>query len=312
MKSPSGNKKSREAIATGTLNSRSLFITLSALGLLIFLLTAYGLVHFVEGVPTWVSIIFAGVVLLSIALSVIVVANLVTVFQGSRSGLRGARLHKRFVMLLIIVGVLPAVVAFALTGTVLKSFSDEYFVDRVTEANLVARNLANGYFTSEARKLGPELVQLAGDLSLQAQTGVTPEAQPIGFRKYLLGQAILRNLSGITILDKDYNVVVEVNRLEEGNFRLPPPQYFREVSTPGAIPYKFDAHDRSTIDAYYALFYTPQDYYIVAYRAENPAIAEQLVSVREFRDQTQEVETRLADLSRTFAIGYGLVMILLL
>ncbi|MEM9234463.1 MAG: ATP-binding protein, partial [Pseudomonadota bacterium] len=42
------------------------------------------------------------------------------------------------------------------------------------------------------------------------------------------------------------------------------------------------------------------------------AIAEQLIAVRQFRDQTNEVETRLADLSRTFAIGYGLIMVLLL
>ena len=299
-------------IGDRTMKSGTLFLALAALGAVIFGITAYAMVHFVEGVPRSITAVFALVVMFSVALSVVVVANLIDVFKGSRAGLRGAKLHKRFVTLLIVVGVLPAIIAFALTGTVLKAFSDEYFVDRVTEANLVARDFANGYFTSESRKLGPEVVQMATDLSLQAQTGLTPEAQPVGFRKYLLGQAILRNLSGITILDRDYNVVMEVSRLPGGHYRLPPKAYFDDVSTPGAIPYKFDANDRNTFDAWYALYYTPQGYFIVAYKAENPAIAEQLLQVRQFRDQTNEVETRLAELSRTFAIGYGLVMVLLL
>lgn len=294
------------------LRTGTLFVILGALGCLIFLITVYGIIHFVEGVPTYVSVAFALVVLVSIALSIIVITNLVTVFQGSRSGLRGARLHKRFVTLLIVVGVLPAIVAFALTGTVLSAFSDEYFVDRVSEADRVARDFANGYFLAESRKLGPEVVQLANDLNLQAQAGLSPETQPVGFRKYLLGQAILRNMSGITLVDSDFRIVMSVNRLEDGAYQLPPMAYFDEVSAEGAIPYKFDAHDRDSFDAYYALYYTPQDYFIVAYRTEDPALAQQIVSVRQFRDQTQEVRTRLADLSRSFAIGYGLVMLLLL
>ena len=312
MQDTQGTNSPSDRIEGISLKSRTLFVLFGVLGALIFLITTYGLMHVVEGVPTYVSIVFAAVVLISIALSVVVTANLITVFRHSRSGLRGARLHKRIVTLLIVVGILPAMIAFALTGTVLKAFSDEYFVERVTEANLVARDFANGYFTAESRKLGPEVVQLAQDLSLQAQIGVTPEEQPVGFRKYLLGQAILRNLSGITIVDKDFRVVAEVDRLEGGNYGLPPKAYFEDVSAPGAIPYKFDAHDRSSFDAYYALYYTPQGYYLIGYRTEQPVLGQQLVKMRQFRDRTNEVESRLADLTRTFTIGYGLVMILLL
>lgn len=277
-----------------------------------FFLTDHALTHFVDGVPRYVSLIFAVVVLASVALSVVVIGNLVEVFTGSRAGLRGARLHKRFVLLLIVVGVLPAVVAFSLTGTVLKAFSDEYFVDRVTEANLVARDLANGYFTAEARKFAPELLQLATDLVLQEQSGLSPETQPVGFRKYLLGQAILRNFTALIILDEDRQIVATVNRMPDEAFRLPSAADLDQVTEPGATPFKFDAHDRQTLDAWYALLRTPRNEYIVAYRSENPAIASQLLRVRQFRDRTADVRNRVDELSRTFAIGYGLVMVLLL
>lgn len=294
------------------MRSGPLFLVLAILAVLVFFITVYAIVHFVEGVPRSVSIVFSFVVLLSIALSIIVITNLVNIFRSSRTGLRGARLHKRFIILLIFVAVLPALIAFSLTGTVLKAFSDEFFVDRITEANLVNRELANGYFDSEAKKLGLQVLQLANDLALQARGGVTPETQPLGFRKYVTGQMILRDLSGITIVDRDYRVVMVINRRDDTTYRLPPIEYFESVSSEGAVPYKFDAHDREALDAYYALYYTPQGYYIIGYRVEDPAIGQQLIRVRQFRDETIEIKSRLGDLSRSFAIGYGLVMVLLL
>ena len=140
---------------------------LTAIGSVIFLITAYALIHYVEGVPRYISVIFSFLVLVAIALAILVVAGLIDLFRTSKAGVRGARLHRRLVGLLSFVAVTPALIAFVLTGGVLQAFSDEYFVDRVTEANFVARDLANGYVTAEARQLGPEILQLAADLALQ-------------------------------------------------------------------------------------------------------------------------------------------------
>ena len=68
------------------------------------------------------------------------------------------------------------------------------------------------------------------------------------------------------------------------------------------------------LDAWYAILKlgAPDEGYLIAYKAENPALSSQLLRVREFRDQTAEVRTRLSDLQRIFALGYAFVMLLLL
>ncbi|ADM08358.1 putative nitrogen regulation transmembrane protein [Parvularcula bermudensis HTCC2503] len=294
------------------LRSRLTPVALAGAAILVFILTAYGLSNVVEGVSAPVRGLFGLVAVGAMGLSVLVLARLVEVFVEDRGHLRGARLQKRFVALLLGVAVVPAMAAFVLAGTVLKTFSEEFFVERVTAANAVARDFANGYFTAESRKIGPQVVQLAADLALQARAGLDPETQPIGFRKYLLGQAILRDFTAVTILDRDLNVIVQVNRRSGQPFRLPPLRYFEDVSTPGAIPFKYDAHDKRVFDAAYALLYSPQDQFIVAYKAENAALAEQLLRVRNFRDETIGIRQRLEKLTGTFTIGFGLVMILLL
>lgn len=286
---------------------------LAIVGSLIFFVTAYALLHAFEGLPTGVSVGFAFAVLAAIALSVLVAGSLLDVYRNTRAGLRGARLHQRLVLLLSAVAVIPAIVAFTLAAAVLKTFADEYFVERVSDANLVAKDFANGYMTAEARKLGPELVQLAADLALQAQNGLTPESAPIGFRRYLLGQMILRDLSAVTLLDANGQIVAEVSRVQ-GGYRLPPRRDFEEVSRPGATPYRFSAHDISRFDAWYAVLKlgAPSGAYLIAYKPENPALSEQLLRVRTFRDETAEVRGRLLELTRIFAVGFALVMILLL
>lgn len=296
------------------LSNRVLLVVLAILGSIIFGITAYALTHFVEGLPRNVSVIFALVVMAALSLSILVVSRLVDVFRSSKAGIRGARLHQRLVLLLSLVAVIPATIAFALSGTILQAFSDEYFVDRVTDANLVARDFANGYVNAESQKMGLQVIQLSRDLALQAQAGLNPEQEPIGFRLYLLGQTVLRGFSAVVLLDNDRQIVAEVSPLPNWEYRLPPAQAFADISVPGATPYKFDTHNRADLDGWYAIYRMSgtMSGYLIAYQAEAPTLSQQLVRVREFRDQTADVRDRLADLSQTFAIGYGLVMALLL
>ncbi|MGV6819426.1 MAG: ATP-binding protein [Parvularcula sp.] len=293
---------------------RGVLLLLLGLGGVAFLITAYALTNFVEGLPPLVSAIFSVVTLVAMGLSVLVAANIVQVFRNTRAGVSGERLHRRLVILLSLVAVLPAIVAFGLTGALLRSFSDEYFVQRVTEANLVARRLANGYANAQSRKMGLEIIQLASDIALQSAGGLSPENAPIGFRRYLLGQSVLRDFSAVVLLDRDGKVIVDVTQRPDKIYKLPPASAFREVSAPNAVPYQFNAHDTQTLDAYYALLKLgpPDGGFLVAYKDEIPVLSSQLVRVRDFRDETNELQSRLDELTLIFTLGYALVMVLLL
>ena len=296
------------------LSSRAIVAILAAVGSAIYLITAFTMTHFVDGLPPFVTVLFTLAVLAALSLALLVAGSLFDLYRSARAGLQGARLHRRLVGLLSLVAVIPAVIAFTLSGTVLRAFSDEYFVDRVTDANLVARDFANGYLNAESTKMGVQIIQLARDLGLQANNGLTPETAPIGFRKYLLGQSILRGFAAVVLIDRDGQIISYAAPMSGWELQLPPASDFADVSAPGATPYIFNAMNRDRLDMWYAIFRlgAPDEGFLVAYKAENPALSEQLVGVRAFRDQTKDVRLRLADLSRMFAIGYGLVMLLLL
>ncbi|MEM6650746.1 MAG: HAMP domain-containing protein, partial [Pseudomonadota bacterium] len=294
--------------------NRVLFIALAGIGSLIFVITAYALTNYVEAAPRYVSVLFTLVVLATISLCVLVLASLLDLYKSAKAGLRGARLHRRLVGLLTIIAIVPGVLAFTLTITVLRSFSDEYFVERVSEADLVAKNFANSYLDAESRKMGLQVVQLATDLGLQAQSGLSLQTAPIGFRRYLLGQTILRGFSSVVLMDDQGQILAEVTPMEGREYRLPPRQDFEAVSRPGASPFKFSAHDQSKFDAWYSILKLngPGKGYLIAYQAENPTLSNELLSVRELRDQSKDLRDRLSDLTQVFAVGYGLVMLLLL
>ncbi|MEM9420912.1 MAG: PAS domain-containing sensor histidine kinase [Pseudomonadota bacterium] len=296
------------------LSNKAIVVVLVVLSSSIYLITAYTMTHFITGLPNYVTALFTLAVLAAASLALVVASSLYDLYRSARAGLQGARLHRRLVILLSLVAVLPAVVAFTLSGTVLRSFSDEYFVDRVTEANLVARDFANGYLDAESAKMGVQIIQLARDLGLQANSGMTPETSPIGFRKYLLGQSILRGFAAVVLIDRHGQIISQVTPMQGRDFPLPPASDFVDLSAPGATPYKFNAVNRDRLDMWYAIFRlgAPDEGFLVAYKAENPALSQQLVGVREFRDQTKDVRVHLAGLSQMFVLGYGLVMVLLL
>ena len=291
---------------------------LSALVLLasaVFFATAYVLAHLSAGVPRVVPAFFAGAVFLALVLAFAVGQRLLGVWRSSRQGLRGSRLHGRLVAVLSFVTVVPAVVAFVLSAATLQAFSENYFLERVTESNLVARRLANGYFDAQAVQTGRKLEQLRADLVDVERAGGGPQGAPVFFRSWLYGQAVLREFSGLTLIGPGGRVLASVTQVD-APYALPPADVL--ASARAGTP-AFNVLDPDGLDTYYAVVpvplfgpAAPETAVLVAYRAEVPALSEQLRAVRAYRDETKTVRERLADLRVVFAIGYGLLLVLLL
>ncbi|WP_051881926.1 sensor histidine kinase [Parvularcula oceani] len=289
-----------------------MLLALAALASIVFFTTAYVLTHLTEDAPRFVPVVFALFTIVAGILASLVAGRLLDLYRSSKMGLRGAKLHGRLVGVLSLVTVIPAVVAFVLSGAVLQAFSQNYFLERVEESNLVARDLANGYFDAESRRTGLKLIQLATDLAALERAGAGPEAAPIGFRSYLLGQAVLREFAGLTLLDGDGRVVAAVSQVPEEVFALPPADVLAQLDQ--VNDYRFNVLDPATLDTYYAALRVESagGGTLIAYRPEVPALSRQLIAVRDYRDETATVRERLSDLTVTFAIGYGLLLVILL
>ena len=279
----------------------------------VFATTAWVLTHLTAGVPRFVPVLFAMAVFLAGVLAFLVAERLFGLWRSSRQGLRGSRLHGRLVAVLSLVTVTPAVIAFVLSAAVLQAFSENFFLERVTESNLVARRLANGYFDAQAVQTGRKLEQLRADLVDVERRGGGPRGAPVYFRSWLYGQALLREFSGLTLIGPDGRVLAAVNQLGGAPYALPPPGVL--AAARGGAP-AFNVLDPQALDTYYAVVPVPLEddasATLVAYRAEVPELSAQLLAVRDYRDETKSVRERLGDLRVAFAIGYALLLVILL
>ncbi|MBB4658386.1 sensor histidine kinase [Parvularcula dongshanensis] len=296
----------------GRLSNRTVLVLLALLASLVFATTAWVLAHLVDSVPTAVPVLFALFLVLVGVLGLLVGSRLLALYRAARAGSRGAKLHGRLVGVLSVVSIVPAVVAFVLSGAVLQSFAQNYFLERVQASNAVARDLANGYFAAQAQEAGVKLGGLAEDLVVLERFGGGPEASPVYFRSWLLGQAVLREFAGLTILGPDGRVVAAVSQMPGEPFDLPPISVLESMKEAGDG--SFNVLDATTLDTYYATLRTEAlgGATLIAYKSELPALSGQLLAVRDFRDEAAGVRRRLANLSVNFAVGYGLLLMILL
>ena len=302
-----GTDRERPAART---RSRLVLGLLVLLASAVFATTAYVLTHAADGVPGGASVLFAGFVFAAAVLAFLVGERLWQLWASARARAGGSKLHGRLVAVLSAVTVIPAVVAFVLSGAVLQAFAQNFFVERVEASGETARGFANSYFDAEAQRQGLKVIQLAGDLAELERSGRGPSGAPVGFRRWLYGQALLREFAAITLLDADGRVLAAVAQPGAPDYALPPPDGLARARADG---YAFSPLNEDTLDVYYAaLRLGPSGNVLIAYRPEQPVLSEQLLAVRQFRDESRLVRERIVELRTIFAIGYGLLLVVVL
>ena len=292
------------------LRSRLVLGLLVLLASAVFATTAYVLTHAADGVPVLASVLFAGFVFAAALLAFLVGERLWQLWASRRARAGGSKLHGRLVAVLSAVTIIPAVVAFVLSGAVLQAFAQNFFVERIEASNETAREFANSYFDAEAQRQGLKVIQLAGDLAELERSGLGLSDGPVGFRQRLLGQAYLREFAAIRLVDGEGRVLVSVAQAGAPDYALPPPGGLARARREG---YAFSPLDEATLDTFYAALRigTSGDV-LVAYRPEQPVLAQQLLAVRQFRDESVLVRDRIDELRTIFAIGYALLLVVVL
>ena len=289
---------------------RPVLVLLTLLASAVFGTTAWVLTHTTTGIPAFIPYAFALATFLAAVLAILVGERLWRIWRASRDAGR-SRLHGRLVAVLSVVTVVPAVVAFVLTGAVLQAFAQNFFLERMETSNQAALDITNTYFEGEADRNTVRLQRTAFSLVGAGQQGIGPERAPIAFRALLEQAAAAEGFSGLTVLGPDGRIIAAVGGKGGAPFALPPGAVLAglQPSSPGS----FNALDLDTLDTYYAATrLTGSGAILIAYRQERPAMTEKLLAVRAFRDETVTVRERIDDLDRAFAIGYGLLLVILL
>ena len=289
---------------------------LIGLAILVFGLTAYFFMTFIDGAPAYIAGMFALAVLVAAALTIVVLGRLAEVLQNRRVGIAGSRMHTRLVGVLSLVAILPTVIAFFFSALILQTFSQEFFVDRVDKANSISRNFANTYFNTRSTEMGDDLVRVALDLSLLEQRGLGLQNNPIAFRQYLFGQAVIRDWAALYLLDGERRVLMRVETVPGDYYQLPSLNTL-EILDEGsdvASRLNFDAQDRDKLNLWRAVLKI-RDYeggYLIAYKGEAPLMTSGLLEIREFRDSTTSFNERLDSLRSAFTTGYSLLAFIIL
>lgn len=268
----------------------------------------------VEGLPPVVSFIFAGLSATGLILTVFVADRLWDLYRTHRQRLSGARLYRRLALILSAVALLPAGVAFTLTGVILGGVGDEFFVERLQRSSTLARNLANAYTEGVSREMGLTLLSAERDLARVKELGTDPEVSPIGYRRYVTGLAFIYNFSELTHIGPDGRIIVRATVGGVEPQPLPPARDFVPPGEGTGPTVRFGAIDPLSFTSYYAVIPMSggQGGYLVGYKSESEQIGDQLLAVRDFRDENRALQIRIGRLSGVANMGFILLSVVLL
>jgi len=269
----------------------------------------------ITGLPVSLPWLFGGFAAAAVILGILVVDRLYDLVQTQRQQLSGAKMHGRVAVLLSVVALAPAAVAFSLTGIIVSAFTDEFFVERMDETTSVARNLANAYADSVGRQMLFNISLVEREVFFALESGISPEKAPIGYRKYLNGMAALYQFSELTHVDAAGRVVART-ALSGDPVPLPPPsQLSPAVRTDGSLssaPFGFV--EQAEVGTYFIVMPLGRgEYgYLIGYRRELPRIYDGLIGVQELRDENRQLQRRATQIGTVANNGFLLLSVVLL
>ena len=267
------------------------------------------------GLPKGLAVIFGALTAAGLILVLLVLDRLADLVRTQRLQMSGARMHRRLALLLSVVALAPAAVAFTLTGLLINAFTDEFFVERMERSSSVARNLANAYADSVGRQMGFNLILAERELSRARQGGITPESAPIGYRNLLTVLSQLYEFSELAHVDREGRIVARVGASGLPAPALPPADKLMPSSGGRGVPRaNFGTVNPETIDTYFMVIPIEggQAGSLIGYRRESQRIASELVAVQDLRDENRTLQARAREIFEVANSGFLLLSIVLL
>jgi two-component system nitrogen regulation sensor histidine kinase NtrY len=287
---------------------RALGLAAVALALLSALVTFVVLAGLTPIVPTHevvVTLLLANAV--TVFLLVAVIAREVWgVVQARRRGRAAARLHVRIVALFSIIAAVPAVLVAVVASVTLDRGLDRLFSQQthtLIENSLI---VADAYVREHVQFVRADSIAIAIELARARSLFDQSREQ---FHQFLAVQASIRGLPAVMLLDKDLNVVDQVDAPNSQAFVKPSPEVLAAINdTEPQVAMFLDANYVAAIIKLRG--YT--DTYLYIARLLDPRVLAQLRATQAGVAQYADLESRRFGIQIAFGLMYTVIALIVL
>jgi two-component system nitrogen regulation sensor histidine kinase NtrY len=245
-------------------------------------------------------------VVLAIVLISAIVWRLYNLSRTRASGVAGAQLHVRLVMVFAAIAIVPTVMVAVFSAVMLNLGIDAWFSARVKTAIDNAASVAEAYVEEHKQSIQADVLGLASAVNRQL---VLAMSDPVAFQEYLTRQAGARNLSAAVIYDGNGNRVTGVRLTFLVEIEAPPIGAFQRAAA-GEVVILADGYD----DRVQALVKLEGfiDRYLLAIRYVDTKVLSNQRQTIDAAGEYARLETNRTNVQLTFAAVYGVVGLLML
>lgn len=243
---------------------------------------------------------------LALVLAAAIAWRLYNLSRTRGSGVAGAQLHVRMVMIFAVIAIVPTVLVALFSAAMLNLGINSWFSDRVRTAIENAASVAQAYVSEHKQSIQSDVLALAADLNRQL---VMARTDPSTFQQYLYQKTEDRNLSAAVIFDGSGRVVTGAQRTYMIDVEAPPLAEFQKAGS-GDVVILADNYD----DRVQALVKLDQylDRYLLAIRyVDTKVLTNQRQTVAAAREYAT-LESNRTSVQLAFAAVYSVVGLLML
>ena len=252
----------------------------------------------------WLLLIDLIVLLL---LGTVLARRLVALWAERRSGLAGARLHARMVLLFSLAAVTPTIIVAVFTTLFLNYGINTWFSDRVSTAVNDSLLVAQAYLQEHQQRLGDEALAMASDLQRQ---GPSLEFNRAQLAQLLSLHAELRQLDEAAVIDGRREILANANLSIVMAFSLDLPDWAFNQARAGQVVILPSA----TGDRVRALVQLDPaaDTFLYVGRLVDPKVLGHVDKASSAAQIYQDLESRRSTMQITFAFVFAVVALLVL
>ncbi len=228
------------------------------------------------------------------------------VIQARRRGRAAARLHVRIVALFSVIAAAPAILVAVVASVTLDRGLDRLFSQQTHSLIENSLIVADAYVREHAQFARADAIATAIEL---ARAKTLYDQSRDQFRQFLAAQASIRGLPAVMLLDKDLNVIEQVELAGQPHLRKPSPDVLASVNdTEPQVAMFLDANYVAAIIKLRG--YT--DTYLYIARLLDPRVLAQLNATREGVAQYADLESRRVGVQIAFGLMYTVISLIVL
>jgi two-component system nitrogen regulation sensor histidine kinase NtrY len=239
-------------------------------------------------------------------LGVIIARRLVLLWAERRSGLAGARLHVRLVVLFSLVATAPAILVSIFSVLFLSAGLETWFSDRVRSALDNSLAVAEAYLREHKEIIKADALAMASDFNRE---GPLLMLNPQQLRQFLSAQAALRSLTEAVILDSTGLVLARTGLSFTMELDQVPQSALAQAARGEVVTFTSDSDDRVRalvrLDGF-------GDAYLFVGRFVDATVLGFMEQTQQTVSEYRRLESERSGIQITSALLFGLVALLLL